>query len=474
MLAIEKVVRNLSEEDYSKLKSTLESTRGHKFADLLSHYRNGEPDENLHEKLQISKNAFNVMKSRLYEKLQKHLISNGAVNSDSLFIHAINIPDLIYRLERNLAITLLEGLEKEFKELDLPEYLTVVYGAQKNLYFNTSRHYHYSKLYNRSVAYQLALNKAEEEFFGYKQMLGRFYLSGSKNLIQTLLIYKKEIEQIARINESPRFRLFSNMINASLAIHLPEEYFDPDFSVDHLLRETKDLIQSMPGNVFTINYSRAVDSLLFVYYNRKGLHHNAGQYLTAALNDNVELLNYSNIVCILPYLDERIIYSLKKKETPVLFDVSLEQVTDQEQEDALPYIALMKYNTLAHLLRGEYIQAYHCARILYSSISFKGIPVLEIEIKCLYTILSHLCDKEINTEAVLSGVSRKIRESEMDFADKEKANLLVKIIRARNSGSGKDARIDAMIQVLINSKSYCMNALQKLFSNEQFRKDFIK
>ncbi len=476
MLAIEKVIRILNEEDYCLLKNSLESTRAHKFADLLSYYRSGEADSNLHEKLQVSKNAFNVLKSRLYEKLQKHLINTGEVTTDSLFIQAINIPDLIFKVDRDLAITILEGLEKEMRELDLPEYLTVIHGAQKKLYFNTSKYYHYSKLYNRSVAFQLALNKAEEEIYGYTQVLGKYYLSGNKSLIRNLSIYKQEIEQIARLNESPRFRLFQNLIRASIVVHLPDTDGIDEINVDSLLKETKEIINKLPGNVFTVYYSKAIDSLLFVFFCKSGLFHHASEHLLNSVNDTVELVNFSNIVCIIPYLDQRIAYAIRKKEHLPVFDIDIDNIIGKEQEDALPYVAILRYNMMAYLVREDYSMAYHCAKILFNSVSFKGMPVLEIEIKCFFMILSLVLDKEVSLDAIISSVNRKIRESELEECDKERANILVKMIRIKAAGNTKpgDTKLETCFAFFMHTNCFSLNILHKLFTHEPFKNLFLR
>ena len=61
-----------------------------------------------------------------------------------------------------IAIATLKKLEKDLIDYDLSNELTIVYKSLKKLHVNSPDYFHYSQLYNRHVAYMLALDKAED------------------------------------------------------------------------------------------------------------------------------------------------------------------------------------------------------------------------------------------------------------------------------------------------------------------------
>ena len=162
MKSIRSIVNALTENDVKEIKNSF--YRDNDKVALLFNMLLGEVvDEEIRETLGLSTNAYSTLRSRLHTKVQNHLIalSDNPTRADVLN-KLLSIDDIIFTQKPTIALTTLKKLERELIRFDLSNELTVVYKYLKKLHLNTTEYFHYSQLYNRHVAYSLALDKAED------------------------------------------------------------------------------------------------------------------------------------------------------------------------------------------------------------------------------------------------------------------------------------------------------------------------
>jgi hypothetical protein len=87
---------------------------------------------------------------------------------------------LYFTKKRAIAIATLKKLEKELLDYDLSNELTVVYKFLKKLHINSADYFNYSQLYNRHVAYMLAVDKAEDVLAEYFKKYGNYAFQETK------------------------------------------------------------------------------------------------------------------------------------------------------------------------------------------------------------------------------------------------------------------------------------------------------
>ena len=165
-MKLNKIVLQLTPDDYLNFSNQLKENRADKFLILLNHFRDDSTisEAELLVKLDVKQAAYYTLKSRLLDKIQEFLYKNTADTRVELLQNVANIDHLVYQTQPDTAISILKKLEKELLEHDMPSELIIVYKALKKLHIHSDKYYEYLQLYNRHVAFNLAQDKAEEVF----------------------------------------------------------------------------------------------------------------------------------------------------------------------------------------------------------------------------------------------------------------------------------------------------------------------
>lgn len=472
MLDIEKVVNSLQEEEYQRLKKNLVQTRAVKFLDLLENYRNKGSEAEFITNKGLTKNAFNVLKSRLYEKVQLHLVNTEIKVENNLLLQIFNLPNLIFNEDRDISLTVLDGLEKEFEQHDLFQLLMLIHAAQKKVTYGSPKYYHYSRLYNKSVAYCLSQDKAEVELMNFNMALSKHYLSKSAEFFPFLKIHRNEIGHIVLMNDSPRFKILQSIIDISLQILAPEIDIEFDATIEENIRKANEYISAYPNDLHAPHFQKAVNYLSFLYYSQIGLQKNATQGLEQSFLPE-EFTNYATLVCTAPYVDNKLQTELKASVSPVFISANHAEIGDEEnQQEIFNYYYVRKYNAIAAYLGGDGEKALSIVRDVVNLVSFKNIPFAEIEIKFLYIIFSILMEKESNVESILNSVIRKIRDLGKKELETEHFNVLVRIIKlnlTRNPKENKE-KLTKMLSEFSTLNKGKYSIFKPLFTDAHFNK----
>ena len=121
------------------------------------------------------------------------------------------------------SIATLKKIEKELIDYDLANELTVVYKNLKKLHINSPEHFTYSQLYNRHIAYTLAVDKAEQLLADYFKKFGVYFFSASNQDKLALNLQLKEMQNVAALYSSHRLYVFLSCMSVFHQLFVEQE-----------------------------------------------------------------------------------------------------------------------------------------------------------------------------------------------------------------------------------------------------------
>jgi len=419
MLNLKGIIQQISEEEFKGISDKLKKSKADKFGTLLYRYReNNIPDDELMAELDISSNAFYVLKSRLFEKIQEHLLENQVGPKTDILRKLVTIPNLLFDTQRAIANAVLTKLEKDLLDNDMPYELTSVYSALKKLHLNTSKYYEYTQLYNKHVAYTLALDKSEDLLSNFITELGRYYASRDDAVLEVIPLIKKEVANVSRLYESHHLQVHKNILDASVAIFLPlPDQVIHDDPIEDLLNGTEKIIAQYPKDNYYRHILGVVNFLYFEFYHKLGLFKKADQYYALV---NVRLpafLYYSHSTFSSRFLISKLERSIKlgiEKELNVENELVFKSY-QPDRQDTPNYLNYVKYMAASSYYAGKTHEATKLLFNLLNYISLKGYAHAEIEIKLFLALTYSLCNKYDLAWNLLRNTLRKIRELNKDM-----------------------------------------------------------
>ncbi|MDQ3112349.1 MAG: hypothetical protein M3R17_20910 [Bacteroidota bacterium] len=435
---LQKVISQLSKAQYEQLHEELAANRGEKFSKLLELYRENLEDAEIRETIDAKQAAFYTLKSRLFDKVQQYLFRTSSDNRAELLKNVSSIPYLIYNTPRETAISLLLHLESALKKEDMPAELVSVYSGLKKLHLHTSEFYHYQQLYNKNVAYMLALDKAEEVVSLFTRELGDYLLSLSEEKTVLLKLYLRELNNLSRLYDSHRLKINHIIVGVTYAIFVDEKNEIPDSeeTIEELLLKFKTILESYPDHR---NYRFLEPVRLFLnfeYYHQLSLHKN-NKAVYEKLNNSLETF------LILSHSCPTTRFLLSKLEHEIYVG-GINNVTSAEnlvflpdQNDAFSCVNFYMYGAACFFHSNKFSEAASTLNHLLNEISFKDFPFAEAGVKLFLTLNLLLAQKSDQAEIILRSISRKLSSEELSghFPAADAFAKLLKIALNDNSST---------------------------------------
>lgn len=435
---LQKVISQLSKTQYEQLHEELSANRGEKFSKLLELYRDDElEDAVIRESIGAKQAAIYTLKSRLFDKVQQYLFRTSSDNRAELLKNVSSIPYLIYSTPRETAISLLLHLESQLKKEDMPAELVSVYSGLKKLHLHTSEFYHYQQLYNKNVAYMLALDKAEEVVSLFTRQLGDYLLSLDSEKIVLLKLYLQELNNLSRLYDSHRLKSNQVIVGVTYAIFVDEkgEIPDSEDTIEELLLQFKTILENYPEHR---NYRFLEPVRLFLnfeYYHRLGLRKNSNASYEK-LNNNLETF------LILSHSSPTTQFLLSKCEHELAFTGAKPNydeilVFEPDPNNAFSCVNYHLYTAACNFHNNKFAEASATLNKLVNNISFKDFPFAEARVKLFLTLNLLLASKSDQAEIILRSISRKLASEELAgrFPAAESFAKFLKIALNDNSSS---------------------------------------
>ena len=414
MLNLKDVIQQLEEEDFEKISDKLEASKADKYHLAFRLYRENQSSEaTISEELEVSSNAFYVLKSRLYDKIQEHLLENLVAPKTDILRKIVTIPNLVFNTKREIAMSILSKLEKDLTDYDMPNELTAVYNAMKKIHLGSEKYYKYSQLYNTHIAYTLSIGKAEDILAEFVSKLGQYYASRDPSLLEFVSLLKDEMTNVSRLYRSHHLNVYKDIIDASIAIFMPlEKKVKDDDPVEDILGRMEDTLSAYPKDT-TYQYLRnVVNFLFFEYYHKLNLPKKESQYFDLVGDHLPSFLLYNHSCFCSKFLISRIERYVYLEIEDQLYEENNQLFKEYQPDinDIPNHINYVKYLSASAFHAGKYDESAKLLMQLLNDISFKDFTHSEIEVKLFLSLAYSFCNKYDLAWNVLRNTQRKIRE----------------------------------------------------------------
>lgn len=438
MEKLKKLVNELSKKDFEGIQQMLVENRSEKFLLLLQTFRGNHAtkDADLLKKLHCNENALYVLKSRLYEKIQKYLVKGGPQQQSSNGSVTLSPTQLIFEQPRETAIAILLELEKKYIENDIPGELIEVYSALKKAYYNSEKYYVYSQLYNKHVAFTAAVEKAEDTLYNFNKTLSNYFFSRSENDLELLRILKNEIRNIYALNQSHRIELIKNFISIQVQLFTP---FEPnqEESLEDLLGACERIVTGFPNDKQLVYYKKVLDFFRFEYYQKIHEPRKAWQYFELVNEVRSTWLLMSPVCQAHRFLLSKVCFLTRHGRAKELADAEGWAV---DNYDFYTEVVLRLYNALCKLYAGSAKEASSILNDLLNEASFKDFFHMEMEIKLtLAYIYVNIGEFEL-AENVSKSVARKLNDDKKETYPHAKAFIKLLGLLIDNNQSPTDSK----------------------------------
>jgi hypothetical protein len=281
MAKLKNIVKQLSESDFQSIYDSLMDSSADKSAYLLQSLREKTfSDNKIMTELGVNTNAYYTLRSRLNQKIEEYLLQQMESPRTDILKKVANINEIIFTRKPAIVIATLKKLEKELLDYDLANELTIIYKLLKKLHINSPDYFNYSQLYNRHVAYMLALDKAEDLLAEYFKKYGEYFLTGEdvKKLELSLLV--KEMQNVGALYESHRLYVYQScmVIFHRLFVETEEEVGTDVEPIEDIIAHVESIFDNYPMDSIYYHLNLVMEFLKHEYYNHYRVYSKAEKY----------------------------------------------------------------------------------------------------------------------------------------------------------------------------------------------------
>lgn len=428
-------IQQLNAVDFSEFKNTLEKTKSDKFLNLTVAYRDNKLDnEQLQKKLDCNENALYVLKSRLYDKIQRYLIdkSPNQINTQCGEIHP-DYCNYLFDYPRETAIAMLHELEQTFLINDKTIELISIYSMLKKVYAYSEKNYHYSQLYNKQISCLLVHEKAEDLLLNFNKTLANYYFSNSDTDQEKLNLIKKEAKNIYALSKSKRIELIVNTIIVQIGLFTKIDVKDEE-PIEDLLNTNVSIVNSYPVDLEISKFKMVNDFLLSEYYLKINQTKKAGSYLNKISEVSHNWLLMNNTCLSFKFLLSKIEFALELgKEEDLL------QEFENMNFDRSDFYTSVMHNFcigIALYYNKKAKESISHLNKLLNEISLINFFFIELEIKLSLAYIYYTQNDYEQADNLLKSLIRKLNSDKKTNINN--AKLIIKILTIKMSLTNTD------------------------------------
>ncbi|MEZ4944639.1 MAG: hypothetical protein R2804_03840 [Cyclobacteriaceae bacterium] len=440
MAKLKNIVKQLSEKDFKAIHDSLIESNAEKSAYLLKALRERQlSDSKIMVEMEVNANAYYTLRSRLNQKIEEHLLEQMESPRTDILRKVANLNEVLFTKKRTISIATLKKLEKELIDYDLANELTIVYKSLKKIHINSPEHFTYSQLYNRHVAYMLAVDKAEDLLAEYFKKYGSYMLSADENEKMGLILLMKEMQNVAHLYESHRLYVYQScmLIHHRLFVE-PEDTMEGE-SIEDIFDHVQKIFDNYNLDPLYFHLNLVFEFLKLEYYNHYKVYRQAEKYFEE-VNDAIAnlLVNYPHYTFSAQVLISKIDRSLRLGTENELHEENESLFIDLEPDplDIPRHTVYVMYRALSSYYVGRYEEAAKIINGLLNEVSLKKYPFAQMEVKTILALqYCMLNDFELFNQ-LANSIQRQIRL----FGKHACENILIfiKILKIAVSESKKD------------------------------------
>ncbi|MEQ8363016.1 MAG: hypothetical protein RH948_09115 [Cyclobacteriaceae bacterium] len=440
MAKLKNIVKQLSEKDFKAIHDSLIESNAEKSAYLLKALRERQlSDSKIMVELEVNANAYYTLRSRLNQKIEEHLLEQMESPRTDILRKVANLNEVLFTKKRTISIATLKKLEKELIDYDLANELTIVYKSLKKIHINSPEHFTYSQLYNRHVAYMLAVDKAEDLLAEYFKKYGSYMLSADENEKMGLILLMKEMQNVAHLYESHRLYVYQScmLIHHRLFVE-PDDTMEGE-PIEDIFDHVQKIFDNYNLDPLYFHLNLVFEFLKLEYYNHYKVYRQAEKYFEE-VNDAIAnlLVNYPHYTFSAQILVSKIDRSLRLGTEKELHEENEGLFIDFEADplDIPRHTVYVMYRALSSYYVGRYEEAAKIINGLLNEVSLKKYPFAQMEVKTILALqYCMLNDFELFNQ-LANSIQRQIRLFGKHAC--ENILLFIKILKIAVSESKKD------------------------------------
>lgn len=391
MAKLKNIILQLTDDDYLSIHDSLAESGADKSAYLLKAMRERQSADNkIMEELDVNTNAYYTLRSRLNQKIEEYLLQQMESPRTDILRKVANINEILFTKKKAIAIATLKKLEKELLDYDLSNELTIVYKALKKLHINSPDYFNYSQLYNRHVAYMLAVDKAEDLLVQYFIKFGNFAMTGEEHDQLALSLLNQEMFNVCNLYDSHRLYIYKNCMNVFHRLFVEEEEMDSDLEpIEDILNKADQIFASYNLDSIYYHLKLVYEYLKLEYYNHYKLFRKAEDYFEN-VNDSCDtLLTNFNLYTYPPqFLITKLKRYVRMNKEGELYEENEELFHDFESdpEDVPGFVTYSVYRALSAYYAEKYDEASRWLNGMLNEVSMKKYPMAQLEVKTLLAL----------------------------------------------------------------------------------------
>lgn len=452
MAKLKQIIKQLSDKDYQSIIYSLEHGGAEKSAFLLRAMRERKMnDKQIMEELEVNSNAYYVLRSRLNQKIEEHLLKQVEGPRTELLKKVANVYEIMFSERKTLAIATLRKLEKALLHHDLSNELTMVYKALKKLHEHTPEHYLYAQQYNQHVAYMVAIDQMEDQLSDYFVQYGHFLLSEDPLALDTMRMLRDRLLEQSRIYDSHRPWVYARCADFFHRLHVESRQEDLPALVEGLQRMAQVLQEHHPDPI----YHQVAPVCAYLQHTLElAQGHKAPRQEAAVLGQLSDFLSNGGYYSFPPqFLLDRLQQAVQQQQQEQLWmEAELQLKAFLPNTAFLPhYLCYSCYRALCAYYAGRFAEAARWLNTLLNEVNLRRYPAALIQIKTLLT-LQYACMQEDGlVQQLANNIQRQVRlHPEGNYED---VLLMLKLCRL-GLMEGKRDRISKAQQLIYKLRQY--------------------
>jgi hypothetical protein len=454
MAKLKNIVKQLSEKDFQAIHDSLVESNAEKSAYLLKSLREKQLSDNkIMGELEVNANAYYTLRSRLNLKIEEYLMAQLESPRTDVLKKLASINEVLFTKKKAISVATLKKLEKELLDYDLANELTTIYKALKKLNINSPDYFQYSQLYNRHVAYMLALDKAEDLLADYFKKYGDFLFTGGEVEKLSLTLLLKEMDNVSRLYESHRLFVYRSCMGIFHRLFVePDDTYRPDLeSIEDIFNKVQKIFETYNLDSIYYHLNLVFEFLRLEYYTHYKVYRESEKYFEEVNDAATNLLvNYPTYSFTSQFLITKIQRHLRLGNEADLYAENENLFLDFEIDalDVPKHTIYVTYRALACYYAGKYDEAAKLLNTLLNEVSLKKYPITFMEVKALLSLQYVMMQDYELFNQISNSIQRQIRMQGKDSC--ENILLFLKVLKITTSEAKKEKakKISAVIPKL--------------------------
>jgi hypothetical protein len=434
METFNKTIKKLTDKEYEDLRNAVAGGKSSKPYILLEAARTQNyNDSEMMEKLEVNQSAYYTMKSRLNQKIATYF-SKKVDNPISVLKEEVaRVPAMMFTSNRKVTTRALTDLEKKLLDYDLSNELIVVYKSLARLHLYTPDYDFYEKLYNKHVAFSLAVVKAEDLFFEFTKRLGIYLLTREERDLEEVKTTLREITNYAELYTSHRLFVLHNIVRTYYLCALTtrrENLKSMEVELDTVLQEIKKIFDRFPIDTFYQNIRLLPDLLYFEYYQKTDNSARA-DYHYDRVNKEIPAVAAKKILTfyVIRYLQAKIERYLSNGNVNELTDINkdIEHALESDPGEDYHFISAKMFFATCKFYHHDFNGAAKAINEMRNELSMKKYLYADVECKLFQALQYAMMGEDGLCNQIIQSIRRQIGEEGDRY---QQAELFMKILKA--------------------------------------------